>query len=205
MNQLRQLMTEELQRRNFAPTTIRSYVHSVEHFSQYFHPRLDRLGPEHIREYQAMLSSKLKYSLKTVILRLVSLRFFYLHVLKKSWSIAETPYPKKVVRLPQILTPDEVARLIDAADSPFRRAILMTLYGTGARRTEVAHLKVGDFDSRPTVVHIHGGKGNRDRDVMQPPLSSAPWYANSSTSPRTFPNEKIVLGSVRKTEIRPGL
>ena len=42
----------------------------------------------------------------------------------------------------------------------------MTLYGTGARRTEAAHLKVGDIDSRRMVVHIHGGKGNRDRDVM---------------------------------------
>jgi site-specific recombinase XerD len=159
-------MIEELQRRNFAETTIRSYVHGVEHFSQYFHRRPDQLGPEHIRQYQAMLFSKLKYSPNTVILRLASLRFFYIHVLKRSWSIAETPYPKKVVRLPLILTPDEVARLIDAADSPFHRALLMTLYGTGARRTEVAHLKVGDIDSRRMVVHIHGGKGNRDRDVM---------------------------------------
>ncbi len=102
-------------------------------------------------------------------LRLASLRFFYIQVLKRSWSIAETPYPKKVVRLPLILTPDEVARLIDAADSPFHRAMLMTLYGTGARRTEVAHLKVGDIDSRRMVVHIHGCKGNRDRDVMLSP------------------------------------
>jgi len=90
VNQLHQLMTEELQRCNFAATTIRSYVHSVEHFSQYFHRRPDRLGPEHIRGYQAMLFSKLKYSPKTVILRLASLRFFYIHVLNKSWSIAET-------------------------------------------------------------------------------------------------------------------
>ena len=159
-------MIEELQRRNFAAATIRSYVHGVEHFSQYFHRRPDQLGPEHIRQYQAMLFSKLKYSPNTVILRLASLRFFYIHVLKRSWSIAETPYPKKVVRLPRILTPDEVARLIDAAELPFYRILLMTLYGTGARRTEVAHLKVGDIDSRRMVIHIHGGKGNRDRDVM---------------------------------------
>ena len=127
MTRLRQLLIEELQRRNFADTTIRSYVHGVEHFSRYFHRRPDQLGPEHIRQYQAMLFSKLKYSPNTVTLRLASLRFFYIQVLKRSWSIAETPYPKKVVRLPLILTPDEVARLIDAADSPFHRAMLMTL------------------------------------------------------------------------------
>ena len=54
-------MIEELQRRNFAETTIRSYVHGVEHFSRYFHRSPDQLGPEHIRKYQAMLFSKLKF------------------------------------------------------------------------------------------------------------------------------------------------
>jgi site-specific recombinase XerD len=114
-------MIEELQRRNFAESTIRSYVHGVEHFSQYFHRRPDRLGPEHIRQYQAMLFSKLKYSPNTVIQRLGALRFFYIKVLKKNWSVAETPYPREVIRLPEILSPEKVSRLIDAADSKFRR------------------------------------------------------------------------------------
>ncbi len=56
-------MIEELRRRNVAESTIRSYVHGVKRFSQYFHRRPDRLGPQHIREYQAMLFSKLKYSI----------------------------------------------------------------------------------------------------------------------------------------------
>jgi site-specific recombinase XerD len=159
-------MIEELRRRNFAESTIRSYVHGVEHFSRHFHRRPDQLGPEHIRQSQAMLFTKLKFSPNTVIQRLGALRFFYIKVLKKNWSIAETPYPRKVIHLPEILSPEEVARLIDAAELPFYRILLMTLYGTGARRAEVAHLKVGDIDSRRMVVHIHGGKGNRDRDVM---------------------------------------
>ena len=87
-------------------------------------------------------------------------------VLKRGWSIAETPYPKKVQRLPLVLSPEDVAKLIDAADSPFHRILLMTLYATGARRAEVAHLKVSDIDSRRMVVHIRGGKGRKDRDVM---------------------------------------
>ena len=170
MNQLRQLMLEELRRRNFADTTIRSYLHGVEHFSRYFHRRPDQLGPEDIRKYQAMLySPQLKFSPNTVILRLASLRFFYIHVLKRGWSIAETPYPKKVRHLPQVLSQEEVARLIDAAESPFHRILLMTLYATGARRAEAAHLKIGDIDSQRMVVHIRGGKGGLDRDVMLSP------------------------------------
>lgn len=87
MNQLRQLMLEELRRRNFADTTVRTYLHGVAHFSRYFRRPPDQLGPEAIRKYQAMLFTELKYSPNTVILRLASLRFFYIHVLKRGWSI----------------------------------------------------------------------------------------------------------------------
>jgi integrase/recombinase XerD len=166
VNQLRQLMLEELHRRNFAYGTIRTYLHGVEHFSRCFHRRPDQLGPEEIRKYQAALFTTFRFSPNTVILRLAALRFFYIHVLKRGWSIAETPYPMKVRHLPAILSQEEVARLIDAADSPFHRILLMTLYATGARRAEAAHLKIGDIDSRRMVVHIRCGKGGKDRDVM---------------------------------------
>jgi len=141
----------------------------VAHFSRYFRRRPDQLGPEDIRKYQAALFTKFKFSPNTVTLRLAALRFFYIQVLKRSWSIAETPYPKKVLHLPEILSQEEVARLIDAAESPFHRILLMTLYGTGARRTEAAHLKINDIDSQRMVVHIRGGKGRKDRDVMLSP------------------------------------
>src|ERR1700676_959414 len=157
-------MLEELRRRNFADSTIRSYLHGVEHFSRYFHRRPDQLGPEHIREYQAALFTKLKFSPNTVTLRLAALRFFYIKVLKRGWSIAETPYPKKVRHLPGVLSQEEVARLIDAADTPFHRILLMTLYATGARRAEAAHLKVSDIDSQRMVVQVHEGKEGKDRD-----------------------------------------
>ena len=169
MNQLRQLMLEELHRRNFAATTIRTYLHGVEHFSRYFRRPPDQLGPEDIRKYQAALFTQFKFSPNTVILRLASLRFFYIHVLKRGWSIAETPYPKKVRHLPGVLSQEEVARLIEAADTPFHRILLMTLYATGARRAEAARLKVSDIDSQRMVVHIHEGKGGKDRDVMLSP------------------------------------
>ena len=157
MNELRQLMLEELHRRNFAATTIRTYLHGVEHFSRYFRRPPDQLGPEDIRKYQAMLFTKLKFSPNTVILRLASLRFFYIHVLKRNWSIAETPYPKKLRHLPGVLSQEEVTRLIDAADTPFHRILLMTMYATGARRAEAARLKVSDIDSKRMVVHIREG------------------------------------------------
>ena len=99
-------MLEELQRRNYAKTTIDCYLRSVEDFSRHFHCSPDRLGPRHIREYQAELFWKRKFSPNTVAQRLAALRFFYTKTLKKAWSIEETPYPKKTVHLP---TPPECA------------------------------------------------------------------------------------------------
>src|SRR5207248_9404301 len=112
-------MLEELRRRNFADSTIRSYLHAVEHFSRYFHRRPDQLGPEHIRQYQAALFTKLKFSPNTVTLRLAALRFFYIQVLKRGWSIAETPYANQVFHLPEILTQEQVAGLIDSSEFHF--------------------------------------------------------------------------------------
>ncbi|HKM84097.1 MAG TPA: tyrosine-type recombinase/integrase, partial [Candidatus Acidoferrum sp.] len=83
--------------------------------------------------------------------------------------VAETPYPKKVLKLPIILSQEEVARLINAALTPFHRIVLMTLYATGVRRAELTRLKISDIDSQRMVIHIQGGKGRQDRDVMLSP------------------------------------
>src|SRR5271169_5915351 len=166
---LRKMMLEELQRRNYAETTIESYIRAVEDFSRHFNSSPDRLGPRHIREYQAELFQKRKFSPNTVAQHLAALRFFYVKTLKKAWSITETPYPKKAVHLPTILSQEEVARLIDAALTPYHRTLLMTLYATGVRRAELTHLKVSDVDSQRMVIHVQGGKGRKDRDVLLSP------------------------------------
>ncbi len=116
MTHLRQIMLEELRRRYYAESTIRTYIHAVEHFSRHFHRPPDQLGPEQIRQYQSALFTRWKLAPNTVTQRLAALRFFYVAVLKRGWSVAETPYPKKVLHLPQVLSPEEVARLIDAAE-----------------------------------------------------------------------------------------
>ena len=169
MTHLRQIMLEELERRNYAPGTIRSYIRTVAHFARHFRCSPDQLGTEHIRAYQAAMFTKWKLAPNTVNQRLGALRFLYVQVLKRYWSTSETPYPKKVLHLPQVLSQQEVARLIEAAQTPFHRTLLMTLYATGARRAEVAQLKISDIDSQRMVVHIQGGKGRKDRDVMLSP------------------------------------
>src|SRR5438046_6459874 len=169
MTRLKKMMLEELQRLNYAQHTTRSYIRTVEDFARYFNCRPDRLGPRHIREYQAVLFQKRKLSPGSVAVRLAALRFFYCKTLRRAWSIADTPYPKKNHRLPTILSQEEVAQLIQAASTSFHRTLLMTLYATGARNAEVTHLKVSDIDSQRMVIHVQGGKGRKDRDVMLSP------------------------------------
>jgi site-specific recombinase XerD len=169
MTHLRKMMLEELERRNYAQTTIDCYLRAVAEFSLHFHRSPDQLGPEHIRQYQAHLFGRRKLAPSTVTQRLAALRFFYIKTLRKPWSIAETPYPKKVQRLPIILSSEEVAQLIDSARTPFHHIVLMALYATGVRRAELTRLKISDIDSRRMIIHIQGGKGRKDRDVMLSP------------------------------------
>jgi site-specific recombinase XerD len=166
---LLKLMLEELQRLNYSEETIRSYIHAVEDFPRRFNGPPGRLGPRHIREYQAELFHKRKLSAGSVAVRLAALRFFYTKTLRRAWSVADTFYPKKDHRLPAIISQEEVAQLIQAAGTSFHRTLLMTLYATGARCAELTHLKFSDIDKQRMIIHIQGGKGRKDRDVMLSP------------------------------------
>ena len=166
MTRLRKLMLEELQRRNFSSETIRGYIGAVEQFARYFGKPPDRLGPDHIRQWQAHLLHERKLAVGTVVNRVAALRFFFRRVLKRRFPPDSIPYPNySHHRTPRVLSPEEVARLIDAAGNLQARTILMTLYSTGMRRGELIRLRVEDIDSERMVIHIHQGKGRKDRDV----------------------------------------
>jgi integrase/recombinase XerD len=158
---LRKTMIEELDRRNYSESTKRVYVQTIEDLARYFKRPPDQLEPAHIRQYQAYLFRDRKLSPNTVNQWTGALRFFFITVLKRSWSIADTPYPKRNFRLPKVLSQQQVGRLIESATTPFYRIILMTLYATGLRRAELAQLKVSDIDSERMVIHVKGGKGHK--------------------------------------------
>ena len=169
MNQLRQLMLEELRRRNYSQSTVRSYIYAVEDFAKYFHRSPERLGPEHLRKYQAYLFRERKLWSGTIEGRSAALRFLFVKTLRRPYLPDHIPFPKRQRRLPTILDQEEVARLIDSAGNLMHRTMLMVLYATGLRRAEICHLKVSDIDSQRMVIHVRQGKGGRDRDVVLTP------------------------------------
>jgi integrase/recombinase XerD len=165
---LRQLMLDELERRNYSPNTVRSYLHAVEEFARHFGRSPEQLGPDHVREYQVHLFRDRKLSARTIAGQTAALRFLFVKTLRRPYLPDALPFPKHSRRLPTVLSQEEVARLIDASGNLMHRAMVMTLYATGVRRAELCRLKVADIDSERMVLHIHEGKGGRDRDV---PLS----------------------------------
>lgn len=175
MTRLRQRMLEELQRRNYSSATTRGYILAVKQFAEHFGKSPEQLGAEEVRRFQLYLLNEKKLAPGTVEMRMSALRFLYKKTLKRrDLAYDDLIFPKTPKKLPVVLSPEEVTRLIEAAPSLMHRTILLVLYGTGIRRTEASLLKVSDIDSERMVIHIRQGKGSRDRDVpMTPKLLEA--------------------------------
>jgi integrase/recombinase XerD len=172
----------------YSQATRRTYLLGVEQFAKHFHRSPDRLGLDHIRDYQTHLFRVCKLKANTVAVRLAALRFLFVAVLKRRWTVVETQYPKRP--LPTVLTQDEVARLIDAALTPLHRLILMLLYATGLRRAELTRLKVADIDSPSAWSMSWAARAARTATSCSAPNCSTS-FANTgatlSTNPWLFP------------------
>ena len=162
-------MLEDLQIRNYSPTTIRIYLHAIAEFAEHFGKSPDQLDAEHIRRYQLFLVKEKKVSLPTYIQVICAIRFFYTHTLNRKISIERIPFPRREKKLPLILSRAEVKALLEAPRNLRHRALLAILYGCGLRVAEVAHLKISDIDSARNVLWVRHGKGRKDRQTLLPP------------------------------------
>jgi integrase/recombinase XerD len=162
---LRQRMLEELQRRNYTTDTIRGYILAVEQFARYFRKSPELMGAEEIGRFQLHLLREKKLAVGTITLRMGALRFLYKTLKRRDLDFDDLPLLKKPKKLPVILSPEEVTQLIEAAPNLLYRTLLILLYATGLRRSEVAHLTVSDIDRSLMLIHVKHGKGARDRKL----------------------------------------
>lgn len=170
MTSLRKRMIEDMQVRNLALNTQRSYLEQVSRFARHFNKSPEQLGPEDIRAYQLYLTNEKKLAPSSVVTAVAALRFVYKVSLKKHWQFEDViPAPKKPQKLPVVLSPEEVLQFLSCIDSNEHRAILTTCYAAGLRISEAVCLKTADIDSHRMVIHVDQGKGQKDRYVMLSP------------------------------------
>lgn len=169
MTILRQRMIEDMQIRNLALNTQKSYLLQVSAFAKFSDQSPDKLGPDDIRAYQLHLINTRKLSPSSLCITVSALRFFYNVTLNQAWVFDEIPAPKKPQKLPVILSPAEVNQFLENVPSLKHLAILSTIYASGLRVSEACHLKVTDIDSQRMTLRVNQGKGDKDRYSLLSP------------------------------------
>ena len=182
MTPLRQRMVEDLRLRNRFAGTIENYVRAVAQFARHFKRSPDQLNREHVRQYLLHLIEKEKASWSRCNVVRCALEFFFKVTLGLEGRFEKLPWARPPMRLPTVLSREEVRRLLEVvAHRPRDKALLMTLYGAGLRISEAVALKGQDIDSAQMLIHVRQGKGKKDRivalpDTLLPALRNA-WRA----------------------------
>jgi site-specific recombinase XerD len=162
---LRRRMIEDMTIRKFAPKTQASYIRTVRNFTVFLGRSPDRASAEDLRRYQLHLASS-GVAVPSLNATVPALRFFFTVTLGRPEVTEKMTSVREPRKLPVILSPQEVARLLDAAPGLKYRAALSVAYGAGLRASEVVSLKVSDIDSSRMVIRVEQGKGRKDRYVM---------------------------------------
>ena len=159
----------EMRRRNYAAKTTKEYAGCIRRLGAYFGCCPSQLTLEQIREYQLYLIRQKHVSSSYYNSTVTALRFLYLQVLRRDWSLEQIPHGRREQRLPVILSRQEVFQLWRPLYQPKRRLLLMTAYATAARVSELVQLRVEDLDGKRMLIRIRGGQRRPERHVPYSP------------------------------------
>jgi site-specific recombinase XerD len=161
-------MIEDMTIRKFAPKTQHDYVQRIKNFAAFVGRSPDTASFEDVRRYQLHLAAG-GVGVATLNQTISTLRFFFRVTLKRHDIVEHTHFIHEPRKLPVVLSPEEVARLLDTAPGLKYKAALSVAYGAGLRAAEVISLKVSDIDSKRMLIRVEQGKGRKDRYVMLSP------------------------------------
>ena len=170
MTVLRQRMLEDLRVRNYALRTQKTYIAEVVKFAQHFGKSPDQLEQEDVRRYQVHLVDGKAVSWSLFNQAVCALRFLYRTTLGRDWAIKHIPFAKTPRKLPVVLSRQEIMQLFEKIANIKHLAMLMLAYSAGLRLSELAHLRVADIDSQRMIIHVHQGKGRKDRVLPLSPF-----------------------------------
>jgi integrase/recombinase XerD len=170
---LRRRMHQDLQLAGLAEGTQKMYLRAVRQLATHFHKPPDQLTESELREYLLYLKNERQYSPSSLKIAASGIIFFYTHTVPRDWLTFKSLHIPQPQSLPDVLSIAETRRLIDAVRTPHNKAFFWTVYSLGLRLQEGLNLQVGDIDSARMVVHVHRGKGSKDRYVPLPPRTLA--------------------------------
>jgi site-specific recombinase XerD len=171
MTQFRQQMIEALQLKGLSNRTQESYLRVVRILAEHFAKSPDLISEDELKQYFLFLTNDKAYSRSSLTISLCGIRFFYNQVLGIDYPILHFVRPRREKKLPSVLSPEEVRLILSLVRLPAYRICLTTIYSCGLRLKEGVHLQVSDIDSARGLIHIHRGKGAKDRYVPLPKRS----------------------------------
>lgn len=163
-----QRMAEDMLLRNMSQSTIDAYTYHVGRFAAFLGRSPETASPEDVRSFQLHLIRERNIGWSSFNQAVCGLRFLYRHTFPREWVVKMVPFGKKPKTLPEVLSGDEVSRLIECVSNIKHRSFLLTLYAAGLRLNEAAHLTIPDIDSQRMQLKVASGKGAKERRV---PLS----------------------------------
>ena len=169
MTPLREKMIRDMQLRRFADETKRIYIHAVRELAMHYMKAPDQITDEQIQSYLLYMLNDRKLAWKTVDTAISGLNFFYGVTVGRASTRLAIPPRKSEMRLPEILSAEEIVRLFAAANNIKHRVLLQTAYSAGLRVSELIHLKITDIDSNRMMIRVEQGKGNKDRYTILSP------------------------------------
>lgn len=167
-SELRRRMLQDLQLAGLSQGTQEAYLRTVRQLAEHFKTSPDQLAEAQLRDYLLFLKNDKHFAASTLRLAYCGIKFFYTRTVPRDWQTLKSLRIPKQKTLPDVLSIDEVRRLIEAVHRPQYKAYFWTVYSLGLRRQEGLHLKVADIDSQRMMVHVRCGKGAKDRYVPLP-------------------------------------
>jgi len=185
-------MQHDLVVRGMALRTQEAYLAAVKGLAQHYHQRPDILSVQQVEGYIRHLIEQRHLAPNSVRIAVCGLRFFYTVTLKR--PAFTLPLPKGVKKLPEVLSRDEVTRLLASTTTLRERALLLTTYGGGLRVSEVVRLRVSDIDAQRDLLRVEQGKGRKDRYTLLGPRLLAElrhyWQVYRPAQPWLFPQRR---------------
>jgi len=165
---LHERMVGDLKLLGYAKRSIGSYVRAVSQLQNFCCKELEEVTEEDLRAYWLYCKDTLNWGAATLRISYSGIKLFFLHTLKRDWEILRSVKFERAATLPVVLSIDEVRTLLAHMPTLQNRAFFSMVYGCGLRLNEAIHLQVGDVDGKRRAVHVHGGKGAKDRWIPVP-------------------------------------